>query len=234
MAQITTLLTLALLAVVMMAPRSAVKAPIVQLPPPPTMSNGQPTQGEDAPKSTEPEDWTTLAAALDASREPIAGATTTVAAKPDGSTTTTAQNNGVDSDNPDEPRPQPAPPGWQYLGYARFSDGRLAALVTINAVQRFVRTGMQFDAYLISRITPSRLLLERDNQRFEVVRSKPAPFSAGTAMASTPPLPGGASVQNRNAQLEQQRRQLEEQRNRRLQEARQPATDADPGGTQRP
>jgi hypothetical protein len=234
-AQITALAALALLAVVIMAPRKAIQAPVIELPP--TQTPADTNKSQASSKSTQapaqPQDWTALTAALDAARVPIAGAATTASVNPTGATTTATNTGDPNSDdNPDEPRPQPAPPGWQYLGYAKVGDDRLSALVTINNIQRFVRAGMQFDSYLISDITTSHVLLKRDDQRFEVVRSKPAPFSTNASRGATPAVPGAASSQGQNVTLEEQRLQLEAERNRRLREASQNAANAGQGGTQ--
>ncbi len=238
-AQITALAALALLAVVIMAPRKAVEAPVIELPPTQTPADPNESQASSTSSSTpvQPQDWTMLSVALNAARDPIAGATgtTTASANTPGTTTTASGQTGdADPDNPDEPRPQPAPPGWQYLGYAKSGDGRLSALVTINNIQRFVRAGMQFDSYLISNITTTHVLLKRDDQRFEVVRSLPAPFSTSASRAASPALPGTAASLGQNINLEEQRLQLEAERNRRLREASQNAANGGPGGTQSP
>lgn len=224
-AQVVSVVSLALLAATIVLPPRGIEPPPVEIETPTT-----PVASVE-PEPTEPlvprHDWSLLATSLSEIREPLLNASTTTA-----STETpeeTLAQTGAGGGDGDELPPNPAPPGWQYIGYAKSVDGSVSALVTINAKQRFVRPGMTLESFAVAEVTTERLLLERDNRRFEVKRVDPLPFDPATADANA--RARGESSRGRTAQLERQRmQQLEEARQRRLEEARQNGEIPDEGG----
>lgn len=222
-AQVVSVVSLALLGATIMLPVRPPEIPEVEV----NLSapSDLPVEDDAGAPLVPRNDWTLLASSLSEIREPLlTAATTTAAATDDDSTPDGA---GAETDG-DELLPNPAPPGWQYVGYAISPDGAVSALVTINANQQFVRPGMTLESFAIAEVTTERLLLERDDRRFEVKRVDPLPFDpAASAMNARA---RGESARGRTARLEQQRmQQLEETRRRRAEEARQSGEIPDEG-----
>ncbi len=223
-AQVVSVVSLALLAAAIILPQRT-----IELPKPVdthTQVASQPTDQTTDTPAVPLSDWTVLATSLSEVREPLQSAASNATETTE--ETTTAQVTDPEG-NPNEPRPNPAPPGWQYVGYAKTSDGGVSALVTINAKQTFVRPGMTLENFTVAEVTTERLLLERDDRRFEVKRVDPLPFDA--TMSAMNARTRSESARGRNARLEQQRmQQIEEARQRRLDEARDAGEIPDEGG----
>lgn len=216
-AQVVSVVSLAILVLAIVVPRREVAPPDTE--PVETTS----TQGNASPTAVAPPvqrvDWTVLTTSLQEIREPLATAT---AQNPiDEDPEDRLANNAGETSTSDEPRPQPAPPGWQYIGYAQSSAGAVSALVTINARQQFVRPGMTVESFRVAEVSTDRILLERDERRFEVKRTDPLPFDAAASTADARARARGEAARGRTARLEQQRMQdLEEMRQRRIDESR--------------
>lgn len=208
-AQIVGLLALAILIIVIIAPRMEVAPPVVEGPT--TSVPTTVTEQNGAAPAIPQNDWTMLTASLNQIREPMANVASAA--------TDNEATEAPETASTDEPRPNPAPPGWQYVGYAQTPEGAISALVMVNSKQRFVREGRQIEGFSIVDITTSHLLIERDGRRFEVKRSEPAPFDARMATADARARAAGEAERGRTARMEQlQMQQLEEARRRRAAE----------------
>lgn len=208
-ARVLSLVALALAAGVILAPREAVRAPE-----PLTAADvaaGPETAPADAGASAGVSvfDWPALADSLALVRGPTASANEPVVAE---------------TPAPADPEPEPdslrvaagpAPPGWQYVGYARDPHGAYTALITLNGRQKFLRPGDRYEEFLVSSVEADRIILERDNRRFEVARVAPLAFDAERAAMNAQNRLRNPAARSRAAQLEQeQMRALEEARRR--------------------
>lgn len=230
LAKFAVLLAMALLVIAIIAPLGRVEAPADTSSPEQTSVVESPAAADQTgtPKEKDHPEWSNLASSLSAIRIPPPddetpdAPDTAVAAKPETS---------AESVNPDDVPLSPAPPGWQYLGYAQNAGGAVSALVTINATQRFLRAGATVESFRILEIDTARLLLERDNQRFEVRLSRPLPFSVDTSTAQVRNRARNESAQARALEFERQSTQdLEALRQRRIDEMRAAGRDPEQPG----
>ncbi|RMH28083.1 MAG: hypothetical protein D6693_04215 [Planctomycetota bacterium] len=170
------------------------------------------------PPAPEPEDWAALAETLGAVRTPLADPQGQVADTAPSGESDQAQAEPADTIAAGSAPPtEPAPPGWQYVGYARDPSGAYIALLSFTGKQRFVRPGSTVDAFTVESIAPDAVIVTRDGRRFSMALASPGVYDPAAAVRAQQ---RDAEVRGRNAQLEQQRlRDLEAERARRAAES---------------
>ena len=202
---------------VILAPRARVAPPSVSAAPSATGVTEK--DSSDASAGVPTPDWGELAADLSKARTPLEDGAVLASAGGDASTPNSAAETAPG--DADEIPAAPAPPGWQYLGYARDSDGSFAALVAVNGSQHFVRTGAELESFSVGAIEPHRLIIVREGRRFQVQRVEPLPFDPVTAEAGARTRIRDSQARGRVGQTAQRRaRDIEAARQRRLQAAR--------------
>lgn len=214
-AQFLCVLALAATAVAIMAPRRSVEAPTPTQQADSAGSDSAQADGmatddsQKAPASSiEQHDWTQLASVIDSIRKPIEG-------QADSAATIASADAGAEKSadtapgSEDEPKPNPAPPGWRYVGYATTSGGGISALIDINSKQRFVTKGATVESFVVVQIDRQRLLIERDGRRFEVTLATPAPFDPMAVAAGARGRARMELERSRNARQQQINKQNE-------------------------
>lgn len=217
-AQLATAGALAIALIVLFLPRHRPRVSEVEPAELPPASGGAAAAADADASPSPPADWTLVAADLSRVRMPLDDpADTAAAGQPDAALASGAADPAASTPDgaPGSASAEPAPPGWQYIGFARDAVGAMSALVAVNGVQRFIRAGATTDSYSVESISPTAVLLARDDRHFEIKIKDPLPFNISAAHIAARATVRSAQVRGRNAQLEQQRRRdLEAQRAR--------------------